>query len=220
MKIVINSHVKSGIALSHLMKSMMLQQEFGEFEFIIVIGGFYHLQTYETQTSENITTIKCNHNSIDFTALIALAELYGSQEDEYYFYLHDTCKVGSNFYKKLKAIDVSGVSSMKIVLYPSMNIGLYSQRILNKFKPFLLEHKNTNESRTMDFKIKAVELEDYIFKNDPTNTTLENNEGYSYYHPEDYYKTGVIRRVEYYSNIDLYKIKANWVLNSARVLDN
>ena len=37
------------------------------------------------------------------------------------------------------------------------------------------------------------------------NSTFNNYVG-----PIDYYNSGVMRIVEYYPNIDLYKIKANW----------
>jgi hypothetical protein len=52
--------------------------------------------------------------------------------------------------------------------------------------------------------------EDYIFNNDPNNYLLDNHSGWHFTGPTDYYKTGTMRIVEYYSNLDLYKIKANW----------
>ena len=73
---------------------------FNDFEIIIAIGGYYELLDYEIEKKENITYIKCNHNSIDFTVLIALLELYHNDTDEHYFYLHDTCKIGEKFYDK------------------------------------------------------------------------------------------------------------------------
>ena len=114
MKIVINTHVKGSIALNHLLDSMRKQKEFNEYEILIVIGGYYNHDTYKCRTEDNITYIECNHNSIDLTSLIAIFDLYKDLEEEYYFYLHDTCKVGDNFYQKLKSIDLYGVSSIKI----------------------------------------------------------------------------------------------------------
>jgi hypothetical protein len=53
--------------------------------------------------------------------------------------------------------------------------------------------------------------EDYIFNNDNNNILLDNHDVYNNYTgPTDYYKTGTLRIVEYYSNLDLYKMKANW----------
>ena len=134
MKIVINSH-KNSIASAHLLESL----KNSIYEIIVVIGGYYNLNDYEVTTTGNITYIRCNHNSIDFTGLIALVELY--DKDDYYFYLHDTCKVGKNFIDKLKSIDLTNVSSIRIKKSFSMNIGIYSQKLINEFKDFLLTKK-------------------------------------------------------------------------------
>jgi hypothetical protein len=210
MKIVINSHNKSNIALNHLLESMKKQKEYNEFNIIIVIGGYYNNPPYIIETDSNITYIYCNHNSIDFTGLIALSELYYNT-DEYYFYMHDTCKIGDNFYNKLKKIDLTSinVTTIKINKLYSMNIGIYSQKIINQFKDFLKTKKNINPELVMQF--KSINFnEDYIFKNDCNNYVLDNYDGYNCTEPTDYYGTGIMRIVEYYPNIDLYKIKANW----------
>jgi len=207
MKIVINSHINGTIALDHLLESMKLYKEFNEYEIIIIIGGYYKNNDYEIKKVDNLTYIYCNHNSIDFTGLIALLDLYHDAKD-HYFYLHDSCKIGSRFYEKLKKIDTNNVSSIKINKNFSMNIGIYSQEIINNFYDFLLSKKNIDESKCMDFKINS--NEDHIFKNDPNNLLLENYNNWIYYGPVDYYKTGTMRIVEYYPNLDLYKIKANW----------
>ena len=75
MKIVINSHINGTIALDHLLESMKLYKEFNEYEIIIIIGGYYKNNNYEIKKVDNLTYIYCNHNSIDFTGLIALLEL-------------------------------------------------------------------------------------------------------------------------------------------------
>ena len=206
MKIVINSHINGTIALDHLLESMKLYKDFNDYEIIIVIGGYYKNNDYEIKKEQNITYIYCNHNSIDFTGLIALLELYYEKKD-HYFYLHDSCKIGCQFYEKLKSINTN-ISSMKINKNFSMNMGIYSQEIINKFKDFLLSKKNRDETKCMEFKINT--NEDHIFNNDPTNILLENYNNWIYYGPFDYYKTGTMRIVEYYPTLDLYKIKANW----------
>jgi hypothetical protein len=214
MKIVINSYIKNTIALNHLLDSMKQQSEFTSYDIIVVLGGYYNNKCYEiyrnVEKVHNITYIRCNHNSIDFTGLITLLELYSKNKDDYYFYLHDTCKIGDNFFKKLQSIDLTNVSSIKLNKWFSMNMGIYSQEIINQSKEFLLSKKNTHENRSMEFKCVNFQ-EDFIFNNDPNNILLDNYDG-----PEcsgeqvDYYNTGTMRIVEYYPNIDLYKIKANW----------
>ena len=90
-----------------------------------------------------------------------------------------------------------------------MNIGIYSQKIINNFTFFLQQKKNNNENRCMEF--KSINFnEDYIFNNDKNNIVLDYYCGINYTGPTDYYNTGTMRIVEYYPNLDLYKIKANW----------
>lgn len=207
MKIVINSHINSNIALEHLLESLR-ENDINTFPIIIVIGGHYYLNDYNIIEDGNITYIHANHNSIDFTGLITLMELYGDT-NEHYMYLHDTCKIGNQFYEKLKSINLTNVSSIKINKLFSMNIGIYSQNIINQFKDFLLSKKNRDEDRCMEF--KSINFcEDYIFNNDPNNLLLDNYDGHNYTGPTNYYNTGTLRIVEYYPNLDLYKIKANW----------
>ena len=219
MKIVINSHKNSGIALTHLLDSMRIQPKFNDYEVIVVIGGFYDYSTYEIKKENNITYIECNYNSIDFTSFIALLELFSHNDNDYYFYMHDTCRVGNNFYDKLKKIDLNGLSSMKIYHPASMNIGVYSQRLINQFKDFLNSKKHSSAVGLDDFKRYCITTEDYIFNNDPTNQILDNLSGpIGYIPPHDYYGTGVMRCIEHYSNIDLYKLKANWAGVSAQTM--
>jgi hypothetical protein len=209
MKIVINSHCKSNIALHHLLESLK-ENDINYCDIIVVIGGHYNLSNYEITQNENITYIHANHNSIDFTGLITLLELYYNDINEYYVYLHDTCRIGKEFYNKINSLDLTNVTSIKINHPFSMNIGIYSQTIINDFKDFLLSTKNTKEEECMKYKLNGVAHEDYIFKNDTNNKLLDNYNGHIYTGPTDYYNTGTMRIVEYYPNLDLYKIKANW----------
>ena len=208
MKIVINSHIKSTIALEHLLESMRLYEDFNDFTIIICIGGFYDNLGYETRTEGNIVYVHCNHNSIDFTALITLSELFHNDIDEHYMYIHDTCRIGENFFKRLKSIDLTNVSSIKMTKTYSMNIGIYSQKIINEYSNFLQAQKNTDESKCMYF--KTHHCEDRIFNTDPNNYVLDDHSDIKVTGPTDYYNTGTMRVVEYFSNFDLYKIKANW----------
>ena len=223
MKIVINSHRKSDIALNHLLRSMQQQKEFAEFQTIIVVGGFYeNEEEYVVETTDYITKIKSKHNSIDFTGLICLLELYGLgkdenetyvEEEEYYFYMHDTCRIGKRFYEKLKEINMQNRLSMRLNVPFSMNMGVYSQTVINQFRDFLLSKKNPDENRLFEFKTVDIQ-EDYIFRNDLSNFTLnnyDNSDGKNVTKRAiNFYGTGTLRIVEYYPDIDLYKMKANW----------
>jgi len=208
MKIVINSHKNGYRALSHLLESMRMYEGFKEFQFIVIIGGYYDIQQYKILSVENIMYIECNHNSIDFTGLITLAELNYENEDDYFFYMHDTCKIGPEFYKKLREIDLTNVSTMRIHKNSSMNMGIYSQKIINRFKLFLLDNKNMLESRSMEYKSKGIGNEDFIFLHDPNTFTIGDWDGWIHTDPMDYYQTGTMRIVEYHPHLDMYKIKA------------
>jgi hypothetical protein len=215
MKIVINSHINSTNAITHFMESLQALELFNEFEYIICIGGYYELPDYEVNKEGNITYIKCNNNSIDYTSLIALYDLYYDNVNEYYFYVHDTCRAGPNFLKKIKElfafITTSDIQSMRIVNRYSMNIGFYSQKLINNNKDIIFRYKNT--SPELELKCKKAQLEDMVFDNDPTNKVIDNLSFFNIYDPHriatNYYGNGVKRIVEYYYNIDLYKIKAN-----------
>jgi len=198
---------------------MCKQKEFDQYEVLIVIGGYYDHDTYKCRKEGNITYIECNHNSMDLTALITMFELYKEAEEEYYFYLHDTCKVGDQFYEKLKSINLAGVSSIKINRHFSMNIGVYSQRIINTFGDLLVSLKNFSDDSLIALK-KTQYAEDHIFNHDPNNKILDNYDGHNFTGPTNYYNTGTMRIVEYYPSLDLYKIKANWGQANHDVLTN
>jgi hypothetical protein len=152
--------------------------------------------------------IKSNHNSIDFTGLITLAELNYENVDDYFFYMHDTCRIGPEFYNKLREINITNITTMRIHKNSSMNMGVYSQKIINRFKEFLLANKNNEESRCMEYKSKGIGNEDFIFLNDPTTFTIGDWNGWIHNDPIDYYQTGTMRTVEYHPFLDMYKIKA------------
>lgn len=220
MIIVINSHNKSDIARNHLLDSIKQYDQYKSFKIIIVIGGYYSLPTYEITSEDNITYIKANHNSIDFTGLITLLELYSNNIDDYYFYMHDTCKVGPQFFEKISKINLENISSIKINRDYSMSMGIYSQRIINNNEIKLKEFKNTSENDIHRYKFNAVCFEDFIFNSDNNNRILDNFNNNITTGPTDYYKTGVMRITEYYSHLDLYKFKANWFSKNIYELAN
>lgn len=207
--IVINSNVTSTHALPHLLESLKTDQRYTNYKILVFIGGHYQLSDYEIETSNNITTIKCNYNTLDFTSFIALSELYTNDVNNIYLYLHDTCKVGTKFFDKIEKIDFTNITSIRINKGFSNNIGFYTQEIINKNKQFLQTIK-TNNPVNIELKKKIISYEDKIFRDDLNNIVLDNYEGWQYTGPTDYYNTGTMRIVEHYPNLDLFKIKANW----------
>jgi hypothetical protein len=206
MKIVINSHKNSSIALEVLLKSLP-----EGIEIIICIGGFYDSIPYEIEKKENITTIKCNHNSIDWTSFIALVET-NVVPDGHIFYMHDTCKVGPNFLEKINKINLVNITTISISNQSrNMNMGFYSIDYLKKMASLIIQQKNISEEKVQEFKIRGIQTEDYLFNKNLNNKKLAGFPTIS--EPTDYYGTGILRKVYYYETIDLYKMQANWQFN-------
>lgn len=205
--IVINSYVKNTeVALKKLLNSFPHK----EINLIIFIGG-NTAADYVIEQSESATTVYCPHNSIDFTGLISLIELEKKLKSfNHFFYLHDTCVAGKDFISKLKSINKEPSKSYSLK-FPSMNMGIYEYEFLIQNKEKILEFKNLShkEKDAQIFKQKCVKSEDFIFKLNEKNHIFLNSKRIVE-EPCDYYKTGVLRRVEHYLGLDLYKIKANW----------
>ena len=209
IRIVINSHKSSTVALDHLLESIKNADQHNTFEFIVVLGGFHDLKDYKLSKENQFTFIQCSFNSIDYNGLIALSDLYKDDVDNYYFYLHDTTKVGPRFFEILSNINLQGVSTMKMMTWYSMNMGIYSQKIINQFQNYLHGFKNY-DTPNIHFKVNLVHNEDYIFRHDPNCIVFQGYTGHQFTGPTDYYGTGTPRIVEYYPNFDVYKIKGNW----------
>ena len=141
INIVINSNKKFTKALEHLLQSLKKCEEYNNYNIIVVIGGYYELDSYVISNDRNIMYIKANHNSIDFTGLISILENIELFNCTHFFYMHDTCAVGEKFLKILNDVDIYSVTTYKIKLRSSMNIGIYSTQIIKKFETFLLSVK-------------------------------------------------------------------------------
>jgi hypothetical protein len=150
------------------------------------------------------------HNSIDFTALVSVVEL-GLDDPSYWFLMHDTTYVGPTFYQKLTSMDIHGdtIALSKKNHNPSGNMGLYRTEYLFANRDKVLEFKNPSreEADRHLFKRKLVEKEDHFFEG--TRGAL-NKQKPEIKAPHDFYGTGMPRMVEYYQDIDFYKVKANW----------
>ena len=98
VKLVINSHTRSFVALAHLLESLRILPEFKEYEIIIIVGGNYNHAAYEIDKVANVTYIRAQQNSMNFTGLIALLENYHENEADYYMFMHDTTRAGPAFF--------------------------------------------------------------------------------------------------------------------------
>lgn len=210
--LLITSHKNNTRALEHLFESLDACSRIGDIDVIAVIGGYEKYYTVEKRGA--YTLLKAPHNSIDFTGLLAMLDTqYGCVYDSY-FYIHDTTRAGPRFIQCI--LDLPPSLDSASFAFPSMNIGLYSRTVLEESKDLLETFRNTdvvNESLAQQFKKKCVEMEDCIFKKQQAHTHhffLSTGPPQLDGEPRAYYGSDVMRHVEYYPEMDLYKIKANW----------
>ena len=172
-----------------------------------IVGGYDKVSKYLNE--DGINFIKVNQNSIDYTGLIAVVDL--ELQSDYWVLLHDTCYVGPGFYNTIKTYNYDNAPAVALSFDLSMNIGAYSYNYLQQIKEELLTYRNTDFSieSIQHYKQKGVSDEDkflsmYREQYHYCNTTREGSG------PVDIYGTGVLRMIEYFPGIDLYKVKANW----------
>ena len=171
------------------------------------IGGYNSYSKLEDNNNINVFTV--DHNSIDFTGLVSVMDL--NLKSDYWFLLHDTSYIGSNFYYYLLNFDYNNELAIPLTNESSMNIGLYHQLYLDQIKDELLtkfKNKSDNPDDIHNFKKYLVNTEDHFlinFKNKFLNPESKITEG-----PIDVYNSGVLRVIEHFNQIDLHKIKANW----------
>jgi len=121
--------------------------------------------------------------------------------------------LGSQFFNKANE---KGYNHPMIALKygPSMNIGYYSKESLTTHTELLSEFKNRDYTPQGLHRAKAVAVtsEDAISNAYKTDQTIYQNHGPEILGTTDYYNTGTPRKIEYYTGLDLFKIKANYDL--------
>jgi hypothetical protein len=174
----------------------------------VFIGGY---EEYKCTENYGYTTHYLDHNSYEYAPLIEICDK--NLEAEYWFLLHDTCKVGPNFKKLLYSIPATKPDKIAMKPRPCMSMGLYKYSYLLSVKDKLMAIKNKDYSdKAMNYwKDWGVWNEDYILFNTkpdpmiyPSNSYIE-DKGLN-----NWYNTQTVRKVEYYPSLDVYKNKANW----------
>jgi len=161
------------------------------------------------ETIDGIVNYYLNHNSYEYSPLIHICEK--QLESDYWFLLHDTCKVGPKFKELLYNFNGTP-DKLALKLKPAMSIGTYKYEYLLSVKEKLFGIKNTDYSNeSMDrWKLWGVPNEDYILWMTPPDAILYNNNDMQVIAYENWYGTGTTRRTEYFSSLDIYKNKSNW----------
>ena len=206
-KILITSHVDYfNVSCKFLLESIYKNCPNIKSSDIVVIqaGG---LGDYTKDLSFKEDVITAPHNEFDFTALISMVEL--DYRADYFFLIHDTCYVEKNFYPNYLNFDPGTKTKPVTSCQRSMSMGLYSKEFLLESKQDLLSIKNTDYTfeGLQRSKSLAVEKEDFLFSKYPKSGYCQPPRDCG---EKDFYNTGIMRKIEHYKEIDLYKIKSNW----------
>jgi len=193
LPIIIPSLIESGIEKDDI---HVFNGGFNEYKFEIIDGINHHY---------------LDHNSYEYAPLIEICDK--ELESDYWFLIHDTCKVGDRFKDLLYNIPPNMPEKLALKSRPSMCMGTYKYSYLLTLKEKLLSIKNKDysEESMIYWKNWAVYNEDFImWMNDPQPIIYNNNNEWSIVTYENWYGTNTERRTEYYPSLDIYKNKSNW----------
>jgi hypothetical protein len=165
----------------------------------------------EEKIIDGIKNVFLNHNSFEYSPLIDICE--NNLESEYWFLIHDTCKVGPRFKELLYNIPADKPEKLALKSKPAMSIGLYKYTYLKSVEQKIFTIKNIDYSHEsiMKWKLWGVKNEDFILWMTEPNPKFYNNiNEFSIVDNKNWYGTNTIRRTEYYPSLDIYKNKSNW----------
>lgn len=174
---------------------------------VVFLAGYKERKSY---VRDGIEYIELDHNSFENSAFIDIAE--NELESEYWFFIHDTCKVGEKF-KRLMLNVPKHAEKVALRKWPSMSIGLYTYKYIKKYKEKLLKIKNKNydHDHMMREKLWGIPNEDYIlWLEEPESTFVYGNYNMTVIDHENWFGEDTKRLTEYHKNLDLYKNKSNW----------
>jgi hypothetical protein len=174
----------------------------------VFISGYTEYKTY---TENNITFHELAHNNYEYSPLVEIVER--KLESEYWFLIHDTCKVGPKFKELLYNIPAEKPEKLALKAWPAMSIGTYKYEYLLSVSEKILSIKNTDYSHEtlMNWKRWGAPNEDYIlWKTEPAPQIYGGKSEWQIMDYDNWYGTGTLRRIEYFPALDIYKNKSNW----------
>lgn len=180
----------------------------------VFVGGY---DEYKQEVHKDVQFHFLDHNSYEYSPLIEIVDK--QMESDYWFLIHDTCKVGPAFKEKLFNIPKSLPEKIAMKHHPCMSIGLYKYSYLLTVKDMLMKIKNKDYSEASMNKWKdwGVWNEDYIlFKTNPAPLVYPSNVSMEKKGINNWYGSNTVRVVEYYPGLDVYKNKANWGQTNGR----
>lgn len=221
MKFIINSNINYYKVTFERVCNSLISSGADPSNIYFIVGGFNKYRKVDNALGVHL--YEASHSSFDNTALISIFDL--GLESDYWFFLHDTVELGTNFYSivmskydKCEKIPLTSEGA-------SNNIGSFSFEYLLSRKDEIMSFRNTDYSPEAFTRLKydIIIKEDYLVRpfeqrHTPPEVAYNNSPRFANYNnPIDYYDTGVMRVIEYYPDVDLYKIKANWSLSDSPV---
>jgi len=212
--IVINSNIRFVETTAPRLIDSLLSCGFNENHIFLICGG---ATEQPSNFKSRVPTFYVEYDSIDFSGLIFLSSFESAFT--HYFYIHDTTFVGPNFKNNLLALSDDRYEVIALKSRPSMNIGLYSADYLSQKRDVLESILNTDlgDESLQNWKKWGVTNEDFLSWKSSAQVTsfdvlAERNDGgkAKVLGEVDFYENGVLRRIEHYEYLDLFKVKANW----------
>jgi len=208
IKIAIATNIKYYNYTLPILISSLINSGIEKKDIYVFNSGF---NEFSHEIIDEITYYKLSHNSYEYSPLIEIVEKELSSE--YWFLIHDTCKVGKNFKTLLYNIPQNKPVKLALKTKPAMSIGLYKYDYLLSVKDKLISIRNSDISHQsmINWKIWGVPNEDYIlWMTDPEPIIYNDNNNWETIDYENWYNTTTNRKTEYYHSLDLFKNKSNW----------
>jgi hypothetical protein len=176
-----------------------------------IVGG---CPTNKIYSQNGIEIVNVTYRCFEFTPIIYIAHNENKYNFDYAFFTHDTVKFGKNFYKTIlndiSYVRMNHFDTMRIEnSLPSMNIGIYSKKIIleNKQQLFDLSINTNDKTELIKLKHLLCKYEDFILnQNNYNNGDKSENTRQKFTGLNGVISNGLLR---YFNRIDLIKYQSN-----------
>ena len=190
IKFIINTYINQNKYIYDKLINGLINNQIDPKNIYLVIGGSPEEKT-ETINSVNYHYVK--HNSFDHTGLINIIDK--ELQSDFWFVMHDTCSVGTNFYAKL--LKKSFLDHNPLLEEGWLNMGVFSNKFIYDNKKYILSLRNCD-------KMQAI-LSEKMYPRLAPSFHLNSKSDYDLQSTFDVYGDGVERSVVYFPEVDLYK---------------
>ena len=209
MVFLINSNKKYYQITAPVLIKSLVDSGIDKRNIVVVVGG---CESSMTATIDGVQYHMVDYNSFDMNAFIYVAE--NNVDFTSFFYLHDTCEVGKNFYKYVveKLEKHKPTKCMPLKGGSAMNIGWYNVETVKQFKGRITDQKNhdLSEKGLHQAKRESVDNEDHVINLIGGRTDKFTTRDAIITKMTHLYGDVTERRCEYYDEIDLKKYKRSW----------